>query len=80
MYSPLGDSVNVAARYESSSRKYDQDVLIGETTAQAVPDMVEYLDSIEVKGKSEKLEVFSLTHKAISSARLADYWVSEIKS
>jgi len=42
--------------------------------------MVEYLDSIEVKGKSEKLEVFSLTHKAISSARLADYWVSEIKS
>ena len=80
MYSPLGDSVNVAARYESSSRKYEQDVLIGETTAQAVPDMVEYLDSIEVKGKSEKLEVFSLTHKAISSARLADYWVSEIKS
>jgi len=79
-YSAIGDSVNVAARLESSTRKYEQDVLIGETTAQAVPDMVEYLDSIEVKGKSEKLEVFSLTHKAISSARLADYWVSEIKS
>ncbi len=61
MYSPLGDSVNAAARYESSSRKYEQDVLIGETTAQAVPDMVEYLDSIEVKGKSEKLKVFTLS-------------------
>mgnify|MGYP003646478078 FL=1 len=60
MYSPLGDAVNVAARLESSSRKYDEDVLIGETTAKAVPHMVEYLDTIEVKGKSEKLKVYSI--------------------
>ena len=80
MYSPLGDSVNEASRYESSSRKYEQDVLIGETTAQAVPDMVEYLDSIEVKGKSEKLEVYTLSPDAIAAARLAEYWVSERKS
>tara|TARA_R110002020_G_scaffold43048_7_gene125520 strand:- start:4888 stop:6678 length:1791 start_codon:yes stop_codon:yes gene_type:complete len=62
MYSPLGDSVNVAARLESGSRKYSQDVLIGETTAKAVPDMVEYLDTIEVKGKSEKLKVYSISN------------------
>ena len=60
-YSAIGDAVNVAARLESSSRKYEQDVLIGETTAQAVPSMVEYLDSIEVKGKSEKLSVYTLS-------------------
>ena len=62
MYSPLGDSVNVAARLESGSRKYAQDVLIGETTAKAVPDMVEYLDTIEVKGKSDKLKVYSISN------------------
>ena len=60
-YSAIGDAVNVAARLESSSRKYEQDVLIGETTAQAVPSMVEYLDSIEVKGKNEKLSVYTLS-------------------
>jgi len=60
-YSAIGDAVNVAARLESSSRKYEQDVLIGETTAQAVPSMVEYLDSIEVKGKIEKLSVYTLS-------------------
>ena len=76
IFSPLGDSVNVAARLESSSRKYEQDVLIGETTARAVPDMVEYLDTIEVKGKSEKLSVYTLSEDAIHAAHLADYWTS----
>ena len=58
-YSAIGDAVNVAARLESGSRKYKEDVLIGETTALAVPSMVKYLDSIEVKGKSEKLSVYT---------------------
>jgi class 3 adenylate cyclase len=53
----------VAARLESSSRKYKEDVLIGETTAKAVPHLVEYLDSIEVKGKSERLSVYTLSSK-----------------
>ena len=79
-YSAIGDSVNVASRLEAKSRSYTEDVLIGEATAKAVPHMVEYLDSIEVKGKSEKLNVFSLTDEAIASSRLADYWVSERKS
>jgi len=59
-YSAIGDSVNVAARLESSSRKYSEDVLIGEATAKAVPELVKYLDSIQVKGKEERLEVYTL--------------------
>ena len=63
-YSAIGDAVNVAARLESGSRKYKEDVLIGETTALAVPSMVKYLDSIEVKGKSEKLSVYTLSENS----------------
>jgi len=66
--------VNVAARLESSTRKYVQNVLIGEDTAKAVPDLVKPLDTIEVKGKSEKLAVFTLSGKAIHAAHLADHW------
>ena len=73
-YSAIGDSVNVAARLESSTRKYVQNVLIGEDTAKAVPDLVKPLDTIEVKGKSEKLAVFTLSGKAIHAAHLADHW------
>jgi len=74
-YSAIGDSVNVAARLESSTRKYEQDVLIGEITAKAVdPYLVQPLDSIEVKGKSERLNVYTLSADAIRAAHLADYW------
>jgi adenylate cyclase len=74
-YSAIGDAVNVAARLESSTRKFTHDVLIGETTAKAVhPFMVQPLDSIEVKGKSEKLSVYTLSEDAIHAAHLADYW------
>jgi hypothetical protein len=32
------------------------------------------LDSIEVKGKSERLSVYTLSADAIRDAHLADYW------
>ena len=74
-YSVLGDAVNVAARLESSTRKYTCNVLIGEATAIAVPDLVKHVDSIEVKGKSEKLEVYTLSGQAIHEAHLADHLI-----
>jgi len=39
--------------------------------------MVQPLDSIEVKGKSEKLSVYTLSEDAIHAAHLADYWAVE---
>jgi len=78
-YSAIGDAVNVAARLESSTRKYTEDVLIGETTAKAVqPFLVQPLDSIEVKGKSERLSVYTLSEDAIRDAHLSNYWDREI--
>ena len=79
-FSAIGDSVNVASRLEAKSRSYTEDVLIGEATAKAVPHMVEYLDSIQVKGKTENLEVYTLSSQTVSAAKLAEYWTSERKS
>ena len=51
-----------------------------EITAKAVdPYLVQPLDSIEVKGKSERLNVYTLSADAIRTAHLADYWMSERK-
>jgi len=74
-YSAIGDAVNVASRLESSTRKYVHNVLIGEATAKVVPDLVKHVDSIEVKGKSEKLEVYTLSGQAIHEAHLADHLI-----
>jgi len=59
-FSCIGDSCNVAARLEAKSRSYTENVLIGEQTAKAVPGLVRRLDSIQVKGKEERLEVYTL--------------------
>ena len=61
-YSVLGDSVNVASRLEGQTRNYEAWILIGESTVQYRPDWTEYVDAIQVKGKSEPLKVYTLKH------------------
>ena len=59
-YSVLGDAVNVGSRLEGQTRNYEAWILIGESTVQYRPDLAEYVDSIQVKGKSEPLKVYTL--------------------
>ena len=59
-YSVLGDAVNVGSRLEGQTRNYEAWILIGESTVQYRPDWAEYVDSIQVKGKSEPLKVYTL--------------------
>lgn len=59
-YSILGDSVNQASRYEGQTRNYDEWILIGESTVQYKPEWTRFVDTIQVKGKSEPLRVYTL--------------------
>ena len=58
-YSVLGDSVNLAARLESSCKQYDVDNVISEYS---LVDSYEYdyLDEVTVKGKSEPVKIYTI--------------------
>ena len=58
-YSVLGDSVNLAARLESSCKQYDVDNVISEY---CLVDDYEYdfLDEVTVKGKSEPVKIYTI--------------------
>jgi len=58
-YSVLGDSVNLAARLESSCKTYDTDLIISE---HSLVDGFDYkfLDEVIVKGKSEPVKIYTI--------------------
>ena len=60
-YTAIGDAVNIAARLESGTKAAEVDVLIGISTKQRSGSSLKELPPIEAKGKTEKLNVFTLT-------------------
>jgi len=61
-YSCIGDSVNTAARFESSTKEVGVDVIIGESTAQGMEDTLKALPPIRVKGKTEALTIYTIEY------------------
>jgi adenylate cyclase len=61
-YTVIGDTVNLSARLERANRVYGTQILLGETTAQAIGSQFEMreIDIISVKGKTETTRVFEL--------------------
>jgi class 3 adenylate cyclase len=61
-YTVIGDTANLAARLERANRVYGTQILIGETTAQAIGSQFETreIDTISVKGKTETTRIFEL--------------------
>jgi len=58
-YTAIGDAVNVAARLESGTKNAGVDLLIGQSTENAIEFDLIPLDPIEAKGKSNKLQVYT---------------------
>jgi len=58
-YSVLGDSVNLAARLESSCKTYDTDLIISEYSLVDGYDY-KFLDEVTVKGKSEPVKIYTI--------------------
>lgn len=53
-YTVVGDTVNVAQRLESQTRKYQVPVVVSDKTAAALPDMLfRELDTVAVKGRRQ---------------------------
>jgi adenylate cyclase len=61
-YTVIGDNVNLGARLEGLTRKYNNHIIISEYTYQKVKDIVEAkeLDSVTVKGKENPVVVYDL--------------------
>jgi len=61
-YTMMGDTVNLAARLESSAKQYGVYIQISDTTYKPVKDLfvVRDLDFVVVKGKTEPAQVYEL--------------------
>lgn len=59
----IGDAVNLASRLEALTREYRVDILIGASAAELVRDEfhLRSVDLVQVKGKTEPVDVFTLT-------------------
>ena len=58
-YTAIGDAVNTASRLESATKEVGVDLLIGESTAQAVDYELQSLKPIKVKGKAKPLKIYT---------------------
>ena len=58
-YTVLGDGVNLAARLENLTKRYQVSLIVGQETRERVPDLIyRELDKVRVKGKKVAVRIF----------------------
>lgn len=75
-YTVIGDTVNLSARLESTTKELKVPILISEATATLIKDVYEVrpLGEVKVKGKTQNTTVFTVSRKnqAVSVAAASD--------
>ncbi len=74
-YTVIGDSVNLSARLQSTTKAYGVDIIIDEATAAACGDqhVLRELDTIRVRGREQPVRIFQVLTDAAACPGLEAY-------
>lgn len=74
-YTVMGDNVNLGSRLEGINKEYGTNIVISESTYQAVKNILycRELDSVRVKGKAKPVKIYELLGEAGQASTWRDF-------